>query len=159
MKRCAVPVCLLLVAIGGIVYSDHIHLPPWIVSGPAILWSVFLLLGYSRFSVLQNWKGILFGLLYGAVGAVGCAAGLSLAITVAFSTAHLKHPYDSGAYAVILVISGLLLLTLAILDYCMCQIKPFWLRFVTAAVAFLPCMLLAAKTMDYFEEVLSHYVS
>ena len=160
MKRYVCPAALFMVASLAVPLSAFLsEVAIWINSLPAVLWGMFLLLGYNRWEPLRDHKAIFFGLLYGLLGAVAAAAFLVWLSANVFATPYMRYPYDSTAGGILLVLFGLLVLGLAIFDYCKHGMKPFWPRLVTALVTVAPATLLSLSGMEYFERILSQYVS
>lgn len=160
MKRYFCPVALMILAALAAPFSVFLGFPALFINClPPVIWSLFLLLGYARWEPMQNFKAVFLGLLYGVGGAVAAAAFFVWFTATVFATPYMRYPYDSAAGAILLILFGLLLVGLAIFDLCKYGMKPFWLRLVTALVTVAPATLLSLCVMEYFESVLSQYVS
>lgn len=160
MKRYVCPAALFMVAALAAPLSAFLSdVAIWINGLPAVLWGMFLLLGYNRWESLRDHKAVFLGLLYGILGAVAIASFFVCVTANVFATAHMRYPYDSAAGGILLVLFGVLVMGLAIFDYCKYGMKPFWLRLVTALVTVAPATLLSLWVMEYFERILSQYVS
>lgn len=152
------PLCLLTGV--ALCSSMMVHKYAWLVNClPLLIWTVAVAAGQYRWPALGDPAAIIFGILYGAFAGAGAAAFLSSAMLVMLANRYDRHPYDSAAYAIILLLSLMMFLALAIIDYTKFRWHPLWVRIVSALVTFLPCMLTALNLMAYFEGVLSRYVS
>lgn len=160
MKRYICPISLFVLAAVAAPISVYLaHMAVWINCIPPVLWGLFLLIGHGRWKALQDHKAAFLGLIYGILGAVAAASFFVWFTANAFATPHMRYPYDSAAGGLLLVLFGLLILGLAIFDCCKYGMKPFWLRLVTALVTVAPATLLSLYIMEYFERILSQYVS
>lgn len=155
------PVMLLcILAVVAMVASRATHKWAWPFNSlPLLIWIVVVTTCQRRWPALGNPAVLLLGIGYGALAGVGAAALLNSVITAAMTNQYYRYPYDSAAFAIILLLSIILFLGLAIIDYVKFRWKPLWVRLATALVAFFPCMLTAMHIMAYFEEVLRQYVS
>lgn len=160
MKRYICPIALFVLAAVAAPVSVYLaDMAVWINCVPPVLWGLFLLLCHGRWKVLQDHKAVFLGLLYGILGAVAVASFCVWFAANAFATPHMRYPYDSAAGGILLVLFGLLVLGLAIFDCCKYGMRPFWPRLVTALVTVAPATLLSLYVMEYFERILSQYVS
>lgn len=159
-KRLVCPIALfVLAAVAAPVSVYFADLAIWINCFPPVLWGLFLLLCHARWKLLQDHKAVFLGLIYGILGAVAVASFFVWVTANVFATPYMRYPYDSAAGGILLVLFGLLVLGLAIFDYCKYGMKPFWPRLVTALVTVAPATLLSLCVMEYFERILSQYVS
>lgn len=126
---------------------------------PLLIWIVVVATCQRRWPALGNPVALLLGIGYGALAGVGAAAFLNSLITAAMTNRYYRYPYDSAAFAIILLLSLLLFIGLSTFDYVKFRWKPLWVRIATALVALLPCTLAAMYIMAYFEGILSQYVS
>lgn len=160
MKRYICHIALfVLAAVAAPVSAYLVDLAVWINCFPPVLWGLFLLLGHARWKSLQDHKAVFLGLLYGILGAVAVASFFVWFTANMFATSHMRYPYDSAAGGILLVLFGLFVMGLAIYDFCKYGMKPFWPRLVTALVTVAPATLLSLCVMEYFERILSQYVS
>ena len=126
---------------------------------PLLIWIVVVVTCQRRWPSLGKPASLILGIAYGVLAGVGSAAFVLSVMTTALSDPYYRHPYDSAAFAIILLLSLLLFIGLAIFDYAKFRWKPLWVRIATALVALLPCTLAAMHIMAYFEGILSQYVS
>lgn len=160
MKRYLCPAALMILAALAAPFSVFLGIPALLINClPPVIWSLFLLFGYTRWEPLRNHKAVFLGLLYGILGAVAAAAFFVCFTATVFATPYMRYPYDSAAGAILLMLFGLLVVSLAIFDYCKYGMKPFWPRFVTALVTIAPATLLSLWVMEVFEGILSQFVS
>lgn len=160
MKRYLCPVALIILAVLAAPVSVLLRFPAIVINClPPVLWSLFLLFGHAHWESLREHRALFYGLLYGILGAIAASAFAVWFWANAFATPHMRYPYDSAAGAILLALFGLLLIGLAIFDYFKYGMKPFWPRFVTALVTFSPAALLSLCVMEFFEGILSAYVS
>lgn len=126
---------------------------------PLLIWSAVIAICKRRWPSMGNPVAVILGIGYGALAGVGGASFFLSLITAAMTNRFYRYPYDSAAFAIILLLSLILFIGLAVFDYVKFRFKPLWMRIVTALVAFLPCMLTAMHLMAYFEDKLRHLVS
>lgn len=160
MKRYFCPVALMVIAVLAVPLSLFHGIPALLINCLApVIWSLFLLFGHARWEILQDFRELFLGLLYGILGAGTAASFLVWATAIAFATPHMRYPYDSAAGAILLVLFGLLAIGLALFDYFKYGMKPFGPRFVTALATVAPATLLSLWVMEFFEGILSQFAS
>lgn len=151
---------LLLCLLALIPFSLSVHKISCLINClPLLIWAAVVVICQRRWPSLGNPVAVILGIGYGALAGVGAAAFFLSLMTAAMTDSYYRYPYDSAAYAIILLLSLILFTGLAIVDYMKFQMKPLWVRFVTALVTFMPCTLTGMHIMAYFEGVLSQYVS
>lgn len=160
MKKWIGPLFLCLLAVAAMFASAATHELAWTVNClPLLSWSVVVAACQRRWPSLGNPAALILGIGYGLFAGVGAAALFNSFYTAVLANPYYRHPYDSAAFAIILLLSLLMFISLAAIDYAKSRWKPLWIRIATALVTFLPCMLMAIHIMAYFEGVLSQYVS
>lgn len=160
MKKWIGTLLLLLLAVASIFTSITVH--EWAVPFncvPLLVWIIVVTTCQRRWPSLGNSAAVIFGIAYGALAGIGTMAFINSLLNTMWSSPYYRNPYDSAAYGIILLLSLILFISLAIVDYVKFRYNPLWVRIATAMVAFLPCMLMAMHIMAYFERVLSQYVS
>lgn len=99
---------------------------------------------------------------------VGCLWGvlLGIALTAGFGkllTSRAAHPYDEAAYGIIFAVSLLLVMIIWLMDFIRYEQKISFRRFLLqgfiAASLVLPTVVPAFHVMNFFEGILSQYVS
>ena len=159
MKKWIGPAFLGLLAVAAIYSGIAVH--EWAVPFnclPIAVWVAVILLGQRRWASLGDPISVILGLMYGALAGTGGGAFFLLVITAAMENRYYRNPYDMMAFSIILLLTIILFVVLAIVDYVKTGFKPLWVRLVTVLVTFFPCMLMAMQIMAYFEEKLSHLV-
>ena len=160
MKKWIGPLFLCLLAVAAMFASAATHKCAWTVNClPLLIWSAVIAICHRRWPSLGNPAALFLGIGYGLLAGVGAAALLNSFFTAVLADPYYRHPYDSAAFAIILLLSLLLFISLMIFDYVKFRWKPLWIRLASALVTFLPCELMAIHIMAYFEGVLSQYVS
>lgn len=160
MKKWIATGLLFLLAVVFFVTSLEVHDLGWLFNClPVLIWAVVIAICQRRWPSLGNSAAVILGIGYGALAGVGAAALFLALLTAAMTDRYYRYPYDSAAFAVILLLALILFVALAVVDYVKLRWKPLWVRIVTVLVTFFPCMLMAMQIMAYFEGVLSQYVS
>ena len=132
----------------------------WLINCvPLLIWILVIAIGQYHIEPLKNNTAVVIGVLYGGLSGVGAAALFLALLTVVMTDRYYRYPYDSAAFAIILLLVIVLFIGLVVVDYVKLRWKPLWVRIVTVLVTFLPSMLIALQLMAYFEKKLSQYVS
>ena len=160
MKKWIAILLLSLLAVAFLFASIAVDDLAWLINCvPLLIWILVIAIGQRRWVSLGNTGAVVMGVLYGALSGVGAAALFLALLTAAMTDQCYRYPYDSAAFAIILLLVIVLFIGLVVVDYVKFRWKPLWVRIVTVFVTFLPCMLTAMQLMAYFEEKLSHFVS
>lgn len=151
---------LCLLAVVFFFASLAVHDYAWLLNClPLVVWILVLVIGRCRWVSLGSTEAVGMGILYGALSGAGAAALFLALLTAAMTDRYYRNPYDSAAFAIILLLVLILFIGLTVVDYVKFRWNPLWVRIVTVCVTFLPCMLMAMQLMAYFEKILSQYVS
>ena len=133
MKRYLCPGLLLVLAVVAALPSRFLGFTAIMLNClPPVALSIFLLFGRRRWAALADIKSALLGLLYGLLAGVAAAAFAVRFFAIAFADDVARYPCDSAAGAILMALFSLLLLGVAIFDFFKNEMKPFWLRLVTA---------------------------